>query len=112
MTEVRDRAINQWFGTIEGRMKSPRSREIFERFHHLAFEEEEYLKTLFTEVVDTTLHFLLSLADEKDKIDIILHTKSDTAVNIRSISDGLAGELYSDNGWISRFSKFGEYQAT
>jgi hypothetical protein len=105
MTEVRDRAINQWFGTIEGRMKSPRSREIFERFHHLKFEEEAYLKQLFTEVVDTALHFLLSFADE-DKIDIILHTESCNEVNIKSISDGLAGELYSDDGWISRFSKF------
>jgi hypothetical protein len=32
----------------------------------------------------------------------------DLESNIRAISDGLVGELYGDNGWIARFSKFKE----
>ena len=110
MLQVRDRAINQWIGIVEGRMKSPHSREIFERLQHLEFEDRDYIKQLFSEVVDTTLDFMLSLVEEKSSVDITFHTKSGNTVNIMNISDGLAGELYADDGWISRFSKFGDIE--
>jgi len=105
MLEVRDRAINEWTGIIEGRMKSPISQKIFEKLQHLQPEDKIYLKQLFSEVVDTTLHFLLSLVEESEQIDIVFHADSGETLNIKEISDGLAGELYTEDGWIARFSE-------
>lgn len=104
MTEVRDRAINQWEGNIEGRMKSKHSQEIFKKLQHLNIEEREYLKQLFSEVVDTTLHYLLTMIEENEKIEMIISTESGKPLSIREISDGLAGELYTEDGWIHSFS--------
>jgi len=104
MTEVRDRTIDQWEGNIEGRMKSKHSQEIFQKLQQLNIEEREYLKQLFSEVVDTTLHYLLTMIEENEKIEMNISNDSRKSINIKQISDGLAGELYTEDGWIHSFS--------
>lgn len=42
----------------------------------------------------------LFLFEEDDKKEILVSGK-----NITEISDGLSGELFTEDGWISRFSK-------
>ena len=37
----------------------------------------------------------------EDSDDFVLSIRDD---DVRDLSDGLAGELYTDDGWISRFS--------
>ena len=91
MSEVRDRTIFQWEGNIEGRTKSPHSQEIYRNLQHLDHKEKAYMKQLFSEVVDTTLHFLLSLIEENEQIDVVFHTDTNKTVSMTEISDGLAG---------------------
>lgn len=54
-------------------------------------------------IVDTTLHHLLWTVEQEDLIEFTFK-EDDQIVNINEISDGLAGELYTEDGWISRFS--------
>ncbi|MDF2859636.1 MAG: hypothetical protein K0Q87_5487 [Neobacillus sp.] len=55
-------------------------------------------------IVDTTLHHLLWTFEQNELIDINVANGDSKQISIKEISDGLAGELYTEDGWISRFS--------
>jgi hypothetical protein len=102
--KVRDVTIHNWDNIIDGKMKGQRSKEIREKLSIFNDEQIEVLKELFPMVVDSTLHHLLWTLEQEDGIK--LSVEVDQKVNsIRDISDGLAGELYTEDGWIMRFSE-------
>ncbi len=39
-------------------------------------------------------------------LPLMMKTRDAETLNIQSLSDGLVGELYSDEGWLARFSQF------
>ena len=39
-------------------------------------------------------------------LELVLRTPEGTLVNLTDLSDGLAGEVYSEDGWIAKFSKY------
>jgi hypothetical protein len=45
------------------------------------------------------------MVEEEDVLKILLSDKDGNTCDIKEASDGLPGELYSDLGWISRFTK-------
>lgn len=101
MKNVRDEAIEQWRMTIQGKMKSEES----QRIHNLISlsGQNELINELVPKIVDTTLHHLLWILEQNKSIDVTIND-GNKAVSIKEISDGLAGELYTEDGWINRFS--------
>jgi hypothetical protein len=107
MTRVRDAAISDWTMLIDGRMKGERAtriRSILDRFPDTA---KELLPSLVPEIVDSVLHHLLWALEQSDDVSVRVQVGNEDVRNLRDASDGLAGELYSDEGWIARFSKEG-----
>jgi hypothetical protein len=98
---VRDEAIEQWEKTIHGQMKDEASK----RLHNLITTsgQSELLIELIPHIVDTTLHHLLWTLEQEDLLDVTV-SEDDNHVSIKEISDGLTGELYTKDGWISRYS--------
>ncbi|MBP1937641.1 hypothetical protein [Paenibacillus sediminis] len=43
--------------------------------------------------------------EEEDSVDITFDNGSGETISIKEISDGLKGELFTEDGWISRFSR-------
>jgi hypothetical protein len=105
MTKVRDEAISDWDRIVDGRMKSQRASELHQAVATFSEEQQKVFLSLVPEVVDTVLHHLLWMFDQRN--DVMLGVRSDDKKieNLKEISDGLPGELYSDEGWIARFSK-------
>jgi hypothetical protein len=101
MKNVRDEAIEQWNMTIQGKMKSEESK----RLHNLISlsSQSELINDLVPKIVDTTLHHLLWTLEQEESIDVTIND-GNKPVSIKDISDGLAGELYTEDGWINRFS--------
>ncbi len=101
---VRDEAIDDWERISSGKMKDKESQEIFQVLKSFNAEQLEFITNLFPKVIDTTLHHLLwSL--EQEEINVIIQSgENEELINIREVSDGLAGELYTEDGWISRYS--------
>jgi hypothetical protein len=101
MKKVRDEAINQWEMTIQGKMKSEESQNI----HNLISSsgQSELINDLVPKIVDTTIHHLLWALEQVEAIDVSIYS-GNILVSIKEISDGLAGELYTEDGWINRFS--------
>jgi len=51
------------------------------------------------------LHHLLWTFEQNEHIRIAVDLPDERVESLNAISDGLPGELYSDEGWIARFSK-------
>lgn len=102
MKRVRDEAIEQWEKTIQGELKSQEC----QRLHNLISSsgQSEMFNDLVPKIVDTTLHHLLWTFEQNELIDINVANGDSKQISIKEISDGLAGELYTEDGWISRFS--------
>ena len=100
MNRVRDEAIYDWERIIEGQTKAKESIEIH---NSLSDKEKDLIRRLVPKVVDTKLHHLLWTLEQDDSLELLVNdgTKKE---NIAEISDGLTGELYTEDGWIYRFS--------
>lgn len=101
---IRDEAIDDWERIFQGKMKDKESRKIAETLSTFSPEQVQFIINLLPKVVDTSLHHFLWTLEQKEDIELLVKAKENKYFNIREISDGLAGELYTDDGWISRFS--------
>jgi predicted PhzF superfamily epimerase YddE/YHI9 len=105
ITRVRDKAILEWDMIVDGKMKDASSKEIKKNLMKFNAEQIDLVRRLIPQIVDTTLHHLLWTLEQEKSIDVAVKTDSEVVPSIREISDGLAGELYTEDGWIMRFSK-------
>ena len=102
--KVRDTAIDEWDDTIDGKMKSGRAQRVRESLSDFGAERLGILHWLVPQIVDTTLHHLLWTLEQEARVEVAVRTPSSVVPNLRDASDGLAGDLYGDRGWIARFS--------
>lgn len=58
--------------------------------------------------IDRALHNVLWMFDQEDWMDIVLTSEAGEVVSIKQGSDGLAGEVFTADGWYARFSRYGE----
>jgi hypothetical protein len=104
MTKVRDEAIWDWKMIISGQMKGEKSENV-RRAWKWPPEDKALFLSLLPEIVDRVLHDLLWMFEQNEHVRIAVDLPDDNVENLNAISDGLAGELYSEEGWIARFSK-------
>ncbi|WP_044640358.1 hypothetical protein [Risungbinella massiliensis] len=106
MTNVRDFVLNQYSDTLDGKMKDEGSKKIYEATQDM---DQKLLRELGKELVDSTLHYFLWHLEQEITVALVLEVEG-TKLNLAEISDGLPGELYTEDGWIERFSQFGKSQ--
>ena len=103
ISQVRDYAIEDWKMMIRGTMKGIDAEDLTRKLDSTSnpAESRKLLSELVPSIVDSALHGLLVALDEPGHPDLTVrgHTVSE-------VSDGLAGELPSEEGWVSRFSKY------
>ena len=105
MAKVRDEAISDWRMIVEGQMKGELSVKVREKLTVFSETQRDVFLSLLPEIVDTVLHHLLWTLEQAEDVDVAVRADGVSVRSIRDASDGLAGELYSDEGWIARFSK-------
>ncbi|WP_438498559.1 epimerase [Paenibacillus sp. IHBB 3054] len=109
ISQVRDETIEQWERILSGQVKSKRALKIYSEIQ-LEFDEQAktLVTNLLTQAVDSTLHNFLYMCEQEDNIDIIFKDDEDGGnveeINIKEVSDGLSGELYTEDGWILSYS--------
>lgn len=103
MNRIRDEAIDDWERIFQGKMKDNESKKILDALESFNPVQVKFIIDLFPKIVDTTLHHFLWTLEQED-INVIVKLEDNKSLNIREISDGLIGELYNEDGWISRFS--------
>ena len=110
MTEVRDRVLSDLNQTISGQMLSDSAQQLHTKFEKLTDEDKSFFIDAIVQYVDLTIFKFLFMFEETDNWAVIDKevAESNKLDDIAKLSDGLVGELFTEDGWIARFSKFGE----
>lgn len=102
--QVRDNSISVLEKAIAGEMKAPADQVLHQKISSLSNEQIEILKETAYSMIDLTLHNILIMF-EQSKAWVVSNPKGGVE-SLSVLSDGLAGELYTSDGWIQQFSKF------
>ena len=97
--EVRDRTIRISDKRLRGEMKDEDSQTLATQFMSLSDEAKDIIWKIVPMITDLSLHNMLCMFEENDGCKIIIEGE-----DIKEESDGLAGELYTSDGWIERYS--------
>ncbi|OHE73437.1 MAG: hypothetical protein A2Y14_01260 [Verrucomicrobia bacterium GWF2_51_19] len=108
MHEVRDSAIRAMDLIIAGRMKHKDDQALFQALQSLKSEHISILREYIAHATDDTLFSFLRMIEEKQNFDLIAYTSEDKKefVSLKAISDLLFSELYTDEGWIAKYSAY------
>ena len=104
ITEVRDGTIDSMNKMIDGTMKGTTAKLIRKKIAILNEEQIEVLKELILEIVDCSLDSMLFMIEGDPELQLIFQ-----GVDLKEVSDGLSGELYTEDGWIQKFSEYKEF---
>lgn len=97
--ETRDKTITRFEKMVDGSLRSVSAQMVQEKLAGLSQEQLEAVEWLIPQIVDSSLHNLLSMVEDHQEIEVLYN-----GVNIKEESYGLASELFKVDGWISQFS--------
>jgi len=99
MREVRDPVIHSAKALLEGALKAPSLQELQDKLTAVGHREtlEEYGVKIANEAIFKVLWFFV----ENEKYRLI----GPSGDNLAELSDGLHGEIFTEDGWIARFSE-------
>ena len=108
MTHLRDRGIDHLDRLLAAQWKAPSLVKIQDELQALTPEQRGLARRACVQSLDSAIHdFLFALQEQTDLADAhIAVTVADQ--NIAAMSDGLQGELFTNNGWYARYSAYGE----
>ncbi|MCD2224146.1 epimerase [Listeria cossartiae] len=102
ITSSRDRSIQHLNSLLNQEIKAPSLQDIQYKLSTMNEEDKEFINLLGVMIVDNTLFNILTMFEQsEDKLTLLANHE-----NIVEASDGLAGELFTEDGWISKFSQF------
>ena len=107
MANLRDRAIEHHDLLAKGHWKAPSLQRLQRDLNALNKKQLSIVRRCVVSAVDAGIHDFLfalqELAESEDDIQVLVQGE-----NIGKTSDGLHGELFSDEGWYARFSAYGK----
>ena len=107
MRNLRDRAIDNYDRLAQGQWKAPKLQALQQDLAAMTEDQRRIVRDCVVNALDVGLHdFLFALqerADFENDIQVMVDGK-----NLAEISDGLQGELFGEDGWLARFSAYGE----
>jgi len=103
----RDNAIRRWYAIIDGKMGGIWAEEIRKLLEGLSPEAIQALRDVTPHLVDSVLTNLMYGLEESEDVNVSVRLQDGHIIkDLSEVSDGLAGELYSEAGWIARFSEY------
>jgi hypothetical protein len=103
--KVREETISQWHKLLDGSLKGERAKRLKALLASLGSGGKETFRQLIPEIVDSVLHQLLWMIEQEEDVRLGILVNDKLYPDLREVSDGLSGELYSDRGWIKRFGR-------
>ena len=103
---VRDDTLRGLDQLLDGTAKAPSLRNIAARLGRSSEEERTLIRDVAAWAIDNTLHNCMWLLEGGEGLELHMTEPGRAPVNISALSDGLAGELASEKGWIQSFSKY------
>ena len=105
---VRNEATDEWSLILHGKVKDAKAQSIFRGLDSLPSSCREFVEKYFHEVIDSTVFQTMNFFEQaQDDIKLLVKSDSGEFVDIVVESDGLAGELFGENGWIAKYGDGG-----
>lgn len=105
MNTVRDRSIDRSDNILYGNLKAKSLIILHESLKNFDSEQVKIIRKVLIESVDNVIYnFLDMLEQNANSIELLISENGNEKKNIVEISDGLSGELFSEAGWIKKFS--------
>ena len=98
--EVRDNTLETFEKMFDGSMRGMTAEKVREKISIFDEQEKSVLLWLLSKTVDYCMHNTLFMLEEHEEIELLY-----AGENIVEESDGLSGELYTEDGWIEKYSK-------
>jgi len=106
MHDVRDKAIWRCNALATGHLKGERAAKLASASAKLVEPaQREAVLALIPEFVDSVIFQFLFMIDDQEEVDLLLTTETGERVSLKESSDGLAGELFNQDGWIALYSQ-------
>jgi len=107
MVKLRDRGIDRLDKMLAAKAKAPALQKLQGELKSLDQEQRLLLRRAFVTSLDSAIHdFLFALQEQNDsdgRVAVLVDGS-----RIAEASDGLHGELFTEDGWFARYSKHGE----
>ncbi len=102
--KLKDKQIDWFKGLIQGKWSSQESKELHAKLSKLTQEEKQVVADVLEKVLENSMHDFLFAIQESNDLDSGLKVFMD-GENVAELSDGLHGEIFTEEGWIERFSR-------
>lgn len=105
---TRDDTYEQFKKIMYGELNSRSAKILHEKLLKFDHSELKVIQTVVRDTIDSTIHHFLWMIDQNEEYDLIsyLDEEKKSYVSLRDMSDGLCGELYTEDGWIEKYSKY------
>jgi len=102
--DLRDSILNRYLD-IETRHVIPEVQKRFsDELNEFNKEQKQFIRSLITAIVTSGIHdFLFALEEKREGIQVLID-----GVDLADASDGLQGEIFTEDGWFERFSQHKE----
>lgn len=100
-----DRGLNSFHGILEDHTKSPSTQELRNAFKELDNNQKDLIEKLVRYVLTGATHDFLFAIQQSNDLEQDITVLVD-GVNVAEESDGLHGEIFLDDGWFAKFSKY------
>ncbi len=107
MANLRDEALEYYDLLVRGHWRAPELAHLQGDLGALSARQRAILRRGVVATVDHAIHhFLLSLLEQDDDGEAIRVVVGEA--DVAALSEDLDGELYTADGWLARYSRFGE----
>ncbi|MDR2441567.1 MAG: hypothetical protein LBE12_19570 [Planctomycetaceae bacterium] len=111
---VRDSTFKEIHNMSLGTLKDEKNEKLASAFSKLSEKDRESIKELSAYAVDTTIANILYLFDQhcldlsklNNFVIQLIYSENGEYFDINDRSDGLVGELHTEDGWIAQFSAY------
>src|SRR3990167_4980687 len=104
---VRDEVLDINELILSGKMGGKENLDLHAKVSGLSENDIELVRAFARQAVDSTLHYFLWMIEQNEEYELIKYTDDKGQfISLRDISDGLCGELYTEEGWIETYSQY------
>lgn len=105
MQDVRDGTIDDMEKVMQGEARAPYVQSIVSELQAMSDADRQLCYQMILLTVDKTIGHALSLFEDNRNDFFVGCQNTAEQENISENSDGFSGELYTEDGWVSRFSQ-------
>lgn len=106
MYAVRDPSINRFDCILSGDVKAKSLIALHKSLRIFDSEQSEIIREIVVESIDEAIYnFLDMLEQNEETMKLFISQYGNNGKNVVEISDGLSGELFTEDGWKAKFSQ-------